>query len=103
MPFAFFCARNRFFQIRNRFFHPQLLKWRVVRHGNQQETEMAANNRMKAARVLKNLTQLELAELVGTREIEISRIETGRVMPGEPMKQRIALVLQKPAYELFDA
>ena len=36
---------------------------------------------MAAARVLKGLTQRQLAELVGTREIEISRIETGRVTP----------------------
>lgn len=64
---------------------------------------MAANNRMKAARVLKGMTQLQLAELVGTREIEISRIETGRVMPDAQVKQRIALVLQKPTFELFDA
>ena len=75
----------------------------MVRHGNQQKTEMAANNRMKAARVLKGFTQLQLAEFVGTREIEISRIETGRVIPDEQTKQRIALVLQKPTFELFDA
>ena len=57
---------------------------------------------MKAARVLKGLTQLQLADRVGTREIEISRIETGRVTaPGE-LKRRIADVLQKPAFELFD-
>ena len=64
---------------------------------------MAENRRMAAARVLKNITQRKLAELVGTREIEISRIETGRVIPDEQMKQRIALVLQKPTFELFDA
>ncbi|MCW5552144.1 MAG: helix-turn-helix transcriptional regulator [Verrucomicrobiae bacterium] len=63
---------------------------------------MAANNRMKAARVLKGITQLQLAEQVGTREIEISRIETGRVTPDVAMKQRIALVLGKPTFELFD-
>lgn len=63
---------------------------------------MAANNRMKAARVLKGLTQLQLADKVGTREIEISRIETGRVAPDAGMKQRIALVLGKPTFEIFD-
>lgn len=51
---------------------------------------------------MKNLTQLQLAELVGTREIEISRIETGRVAPEAAMKQRIALVLGKPTFELFE-
>jgi len=62
---------------------------------------MAANIRLKAARVLKGLTQLQLAEQVGTREIEISRIETGRSAPDGPMKQRIAAVLEKPTFELF--
>ncbi len=36
---------------------------------------------------------MQLAERVGTREIEISRIETGRVVPDRPMKERIADVL----------
>ena len=63
---------------------------------------MAENRRMAAARVLKGITQRQLAELVGTREIEISRIETGRVCPGADVKRRIAEVLQKPTFELFD-
>ncbi len=57
---------------------------------------------MKAARVLAGLTQLQLADKVGTREIEISRIETGRIQPTADLKQRIAAVLQKPTFELFD-
>lgn len=63
---------------------------------------MAANNRLKAARVLKGMTQLQLAEKVGTREIEISRIETGRANPDGETKQRIADALQKPTFELFN-
>lgn len=43
-----------------------------------------------------------MAELVGVREIEISRIETGRVTPDAGIKERIANVLQKPTFELFD-
>lgn len=57
---------------------------------------------MAAARVLRGLTQRQLAEKVGTREIEISRMETGRTQPDAEMKRRIADVLQKPAYEIFD-
>jgi transcriptional regulator with XRE-family HTH domain len=64
---------------------------------------MAENRRMAAARVLKGLTQRQLAEKVGTREIEISRIETGRISPNVALKQRIADVLGKPAFELFAA
>ena len=63
---------------------------------------MAENRRLAAARVLKGITQRQLAEFVGTREIEISRIETGRVSPDADMKRRIALILQKPTFELFD-
>jgi DNA-binding XRE family transcriptional regulator len=66
------------------------------------EIAMAENRRMAAARVLKGLTQRQVAELVGTREIEISRLETGRLTPSAEMKQRIALVLGKPTFELFD-
>ena len=62
---------------------------------------MAENRRLAAARVLKGLTQRQLAEKVGTREIEISRIETSRVTPDAAMKQRIATVLEKPTFELF--
>ncbi len=58
---------------------------------------------MAAARVLKGLTQRQLAEKVGTREIEISRIETGRVCPDVETKRRIAEALGKPAWEIFDA
>lgn len=58
---------------------------------------------MKAARVLKGLTQLQLAEQVGTKEIEISRIETGRSVPESNLRQRIANALSKPAWEIFDA
>jgi DNA-binding XRE family transcriptional regulator len=63
---------------------------------------MAENRRMAAARVLKGITQRQLAELVGTREIEISRIETGRVTPAARLKESIADVLEKPTFELFD-
>jgi DNA-binding XRE family transcriptional regulator len=65
--------------------------------------KMAANNRLKAARVLKGLTQLQLAERVGLKEIEVSRIETGRADADADLKRRIADVLQKPTFELFNA
>jgi transcriptional regulator with XRE-family HTH domain len=68
----------------------------------KEKTAMATNMRMKAARVLKGLTQYQLAERIGTREIEISRIETGRVQPDPDVKRRIAEILQKPAFEIFD-
>ena len=63
---------------------------------------MATNLRMKAARALRGLTQLQLAEKVGSREIEISRVETGRARADGDLKRRIAEVLGKPSFELFD-
>jgi transcriptional regulator with XRE-family HTH domain len=72
----------------------------MVRHGD--EIKMAANNRLRAARVLMGMTQLQLAEKVGAKEIEISRYETGRAVPSADVKRRIAETLQKPAIELFD-
>lgn len=62
-----------------------------------------ANNRLRAARVLRGLTQLQLAEKIGRKEIEVSRFETGRSQLDQDTKQRIAEVLQKPTFELFDS
>ena len=64
---------------------------------------MARNARLKAARVLQGLTQLQLAEQVGRKEIDISRYETGRSRPDLEMKRRIAEVLGRATYELFDS
>ena len=43
-----------------------------------------------------------VARLVGSREIEISRIETGRARPCRDMKRRIAEALGRPSFEIFD-
>jgi transcriptional regulator with XRE-family HTH domain len=75
----------------------------VVCHRRKRKPEMAMNNRLRAARVLKGLTQLQLAERVGVKEIEISRFETGRAQPGAAMKERISEALEKPAFELFES
>jgi len=72
----------------------------MVRYRND-KPNMAANNRLKAARVLKGMTQLQLAESVGLKEIEVSRIETGRADADADLKRRIADVLSKPTFELF--
>ena len=64
---------------------------------------MAANYRLKAARVLRGLTQLQLADRIGLQEHDVSRLETGRAQADTQLKRRIAEVLQKPTYELFDA
>jgi transcriptional regulator with XRE-family HTH domain len=63
---------------------------------------MASNSRLRTARVVRGLTRLQLAEQVGTKENDISRYETGRSQPDPATRRRIAEVLQKPAFELFD-
>ena len=63
---------------------------------------MATNIRLRMARVAMGMTQLQLAERIGKKEIEISRIETGRACPDPDTKRRIAEVLQKNTYEIFD-
>lgn len=63
---------------------------------------MATNIRLRTARVARDMTQLQLAEKIGRKEIEVSRFETGRARPDPDTKRRIAEVLQKPTYELFD-
>ena len=64
---------------------------------------MAINIRLKAARVLRGMTQKQLAEKLGRQEIEISRYETGRARPDPDTKHRIGEILQKPTFELFEA
>ncbi len=63
---------------------------------------MANNHRLKAARAEMGLTQLQLADQIGKKEIEVSRYETGRATPDSDTKRRISEILQKPTYELFD-
>lgn len=63
---------------------------------------MATNIRLRTARVAKGMTQLQLAEKLGRKEIDVSRYETGRARPDPDTKRRIAEVLQKPTYEIFD-
>ena len=64
---------------------------------------MSKNNRLRAARVLLGLTQHQLAAKAEIKEMTVSRLETGRAQPTPELRARIAAILQKPAYELFEA
>lgn len=57
--------------------------------------------RFKLARLRSRVTQQQLAEAVGLKEHDITRIETGRMMPDRELQKRIARVLRKPLHELF--
>jgi DNA-binding XRE family transcriptional regulator len=56
--------------------------------------------KMKAARMLKGMTQYDLAQLVGCTEALVSKIETGRAVPKYELKQRIARVLEIETWEV---
>ncbi|MCI2057651.1 MAG: helix-turn-helix transcriptional regulator [Oscillibacter sp.] len=58
-------------------------------------------NRLKAARGEKNLSQSELAELVGVSRNTISSIETGQFNPTARLALILCTALDKKFEELF--
>jgi DNA-binding XRE family transcriptional regulator len=63
---------------------------------------MNSNLRFKLTRISLGLTQRALGALVGLPEYRITLIETGRHTPDTNLKSRLAAVLKKPTFELFD-
>jgi DNA-binding XRE family transcriptional regulator len=75
----------------------------VVRHREQKVWRRVKTNiRFKVARITCGLTQRDLAELVGLPEHRITAIETDRWVPAGDTKSRIAKVLGKATFEVFD-
>jgi putative transcriptional regulator len=58
-------------------------------------------NRLKVARAERNLSQEQLAALVGVTRQTISSIETGQYCPSALLAFQLADSLQKPVHELF--
>lgn len=58
-------------------------------------------NRLKVARAEKNLSQEELARLVGVTRQTISSIETGQYNPSTLLAFLLAQKLDKPVADLF--
>ena len=58
-------------------------------------------NRLKVARAEKNISQEELANLVGVTRQTISSIETGQYCPSALLAFQLAKKLEKPITELF--
>jgi DNA-binding XRE family transcriptional regulator len=63
---------------------------------------MKQNTRFKIARITSGLTQRALGERVGLPEHRITLLETGRAVPDADLKSKLAAVLGRPSYELFD-
>ncbi|MEZ4703260.1 MAG: helix-turn-helix transcriptional regulator [Rhodothermales bacterium] len=64
-------------------------------------TQPQLHNRVKQARVEKNLSQIELADRVGVTRQTISSIETNRYCPSTLLALLLARVLDKPVESLF--
>ena len=58
---------------------------------------------LKLARIKKNLTQKQLAELVGLSSSTINRIETGKQILKIDMLNKLAEILEIPVNELLQS
>lgn len=63
--------------------------------------KITLKNRLKVARAEKNLSQEELANLVGVTRQTISSIETGQYCPSALLAFLLAKRLEKPIEQLF--
>lgn len=63
--------------------------------------ELVLRNRLKEARSDKNLSQSQLAELVGVSRNTISSIETGQFNPTAKLALILCIALDKKFEELF--
>ena len=63
--------------------------------------KITLKNRIKVARAEKNISQEELARLVGVTRQTISSIETGLYVPSALLAFQLAQKLEKPVDQLF--
>lgn len=63
--------------------------------------ELVLKNRLKEARMERNLSQAALAELVGVSRNTISSIETGQFNPTAKLALILCIALEKKFEELF--
>jgi len=59
-------------------------------------------NRLKIERAIKNLTQDELAKLIGVSRQTINSIETGRYVPSTILALKISKIFEKPVNDIFE-
>ena len=65
------------------------------------ENELVLKNNLKEARAKKQISQRELAEVVGVSRNTISSIETGQFNPTAKLALIICIALDKKFEELF--
>lgn len=59
-------------------------------------------NKLKIERAIKNLTQDDLAKLIGVSRQTINSIEKGRYVPSTVLALKISKVFEKPVNEIFE-
>ncbi len=59
-------------------------------------------NRLKIERAIKDLTQDDLAKLIGVSRQTVNSIETGRYVPSTVLALKISEVFEKPVNEIFE-
>ena len=65
------------------------------------EDELILKNNLKSVRAEKNLSQMELAKMVGVSRNTISSIETGQFNPTAKLALILCIALDKKFEELF--
>jgi len=58
-------------------------------------------NSLRIERAIKNITQAELADLIGVSRQTINTIESNRYVPSTVLALKIARVFDKPVEEVF--
>lgn len=58
-------------------------------------------NNLRVERAIKNITQAELAELIGVSRQTINTIESNRYVPSTVLALKIARVFGKPVEDVF--
>lgn len=58
-------------------------------------------NNIRVERAIKNITQAELADLIGVSRQTINTIESNRYVPSAVLALKIARVFEKPVEEVF--
>ena len=58
-------------------------------------------NNIRVERAIKNITQAELAEIIGVSRQTINTIESNRYVPSTVLALKIARVFNKPVEEIF--
>ena len=59
------------------------------------------NTKMKIARLERGLTQFDLARMADCTESQISKIETGRIVPNAILRKKLADALRLKSFEVL--